>query len=134
VIRWVRYGEIYFPHLVPRSPGHKDIAVKVQYYLTKRPGITLEEIYALVGEGSALEPAEKLFIQRYLRKLKAYNLLEENRGRYFPTWPYLSVKAVRELVELHKEELEVHFSKRTVKAWRRGERHPDLSQLMRVIV
>jgi len=107
--------------------------VRVQYYITKKPGITIEDLYALVGEGATLEPNEKLFVRKYVQKLKAYDLVRVTRDHIFPSWPFFTTKAVKALVEYHKEELTARFSPRTVKAWVRGERHPDLNELLRVL-
>ncbi len=129
-LRWVRYKDLYFIHLP--SLHYRELAVRVQYYLHKGGPATFDELVARVGEGIALEPNEKLFVRRYLQKLKAYGFVNERDGKYVSTGVAVPTRIVQELVAAIRDELELFFSKRTVKAWIRGERHPDLQRLMEV--
>jgi hypothetical protein len=134
MLEWRRYKDLYFPFLKPKSPGYRDLGLKVMYYLAKHPGKTLEELFAVVGEGWTLEAEEKLFVRRYIQKLKAHNMLTTDGDKLIPLWPFFPASAVRAVVEAHEDKLSVYFSKRTLKAWKKGERYPDLKRLMEVIM
>lgn len=133
-LKWVRFREYYFPYFPPRTPGHRDLAILTQYYLLKRPGIDIEELISLVGEGAALEQDEKVFVRTYIeRKLKPYGFVKEFDDRLYPTYPFLTVMAIKGMIHAHEERLKVYFSERTIRAWKRGERFPDLKKLMEVL-
>lgn len=131
LVEWIKFKDIVMPYLKTSRAGHAYLAKAFLYalYTRERP-LTYEELLARAGEGASLEPDEKNFLHQYYKKLRLYGLVREVRheGKVFvePTIPAVPVELVQSAVERNAEPLSRFLKKRTLQAYRRGERFPKV--------
>lgn len=123
---WIRYKDIYVLFLKPARYGYRELAKELLYQLyTREKPLTVEDLMARLGGGAALDQGEKNFVQKYIRKLKARGVVRVTPEGYIePLVPALPVEVVRAAVELAADDLAKYIKKRSLKAYRRGERSP----------
>ncbi len=81
-------------------------------------------LIAKVGAGWDLSVDQKNFIHSYVRKLKAYGLVQEHDGRLFAAVTAVPVDVVIAAVQSRHEALAKFYNEETIRAWIKKKRYP----------
>ena len=136
MIRLVVYKDMYFPLVDTKK--NTMVARVASYYVFKERHLDFEKLHALVSHefGGRTSPRLKRFLHSYVKKLEAYGLVEvyeENGEKMIVAKAFaLPIRWMLHGV-LNDPTVRRKVSKRTLQAWRRGERKPDLGKLLEVV-